>query len=299
MPGDAGNDARRIGTEWIAVMKVSKSHMSRSEKTSGANGRRLPATRKAELAAYVVDRGEVTVSQLASHFDVSPDTIRRDLDSLDHEGTLIRTHGGAVSPSGFPRPDSGMDLRLRVQADAKDTIGGLAAEMVEDNTSVMINSGTTALAMVRHLAGRRDLTIATNNLRIPGDLDPEIVRDLYVFGGSARLVSQATVGPVRLRMGIASEEVQVHADIAFIGVGAISSDGDLSTSNISEAVMMAEMIAAADRVVILADSSKFGRQLFARIAGFDEIDVIVSDKCPSASIVQKCAALGVELIFPA
>ena len=81
-------------------------------------GRRLPAGRKAELAAYVNGVGEVTVAQLAERFEVSPDTIRRDLDRLDKDGIIVRTHGGAVSLSGFPKPDSALDVRFRVQAEA-------------------------------------------------------------------------------------------------------------------------------------------------------------------------------------
>src|SRR6476659_8453265 len=72
--------------------------------------RRLPAGRKADLAAYVAEQGQVTVANLAERFDVSPDTIRRDLDALDADGVLIRTHGGAISPQAVPRPDTGVEV---------------------------------------------------------------------------------------------------------------------------------------------------------------------------------------------
>ena len=100
-----------------------------SASTDGS-ARRLPAGRKADLAAYVAEQGQVTVANLAERFDVSPDTIRRDLDALDADGVLIRTHGGAISPQAVPRPDTGVDVRLRLQTAAKDQIGALAAGLV-------------------------------------------------------------------------------------------------------------------------------------------------------------------------
>src|SRR2546427_9488709 len=106
--------------------------MSRSLATSPSSNRsaRFPASRQADLALFVSEKGQVTVTDLASRFDVSPDTIRRDLDQLDADGLLIRTHGGAVSLSAVPRADTGVDVRMRLQAHAKDRIGALAASLV-------------------------------------------------------------------------------------------------------------------------------------------------------------------------
>ncbi len=108
------------------------------------------------------------MAELSEHFDVSIDTVRRDLDQLHREGALIRTHGGAVSATDGALRDRGLDVRLRVQVEEKEKIARLAAEMVDDGAVVMLNAGTTTLAVARALRGHRDLTIATNNLRIPG-----------------------------------------------------------------------------------------------------------------------------------
>lgn len=263
-----------------------------------AGSRRLPAGRKAELAAYVAEVGEVTVAQLAERFDVSADTIRRDLDRLDADGVVIRTHGGAVSPSGFAKPDSALDLRLRLQADAKDQIGQLGASLVEDNSAIVINSGTTALALVRHLRQHRELTIATNNLRLPGEILPEVCRDLYLFGGNVRFISQAIVGPVSFRPNESDEALEVRWDLALIGVGALSVEQGMSTSNLAEAAMMTAMIRRADKVAILADSSKFGRQLFARIASLDAIDYLITEKAPTGALAEALALADVTVLTP-
>lgn len=262
----------------------------------GSGARRLPAGRKAELAAYVAEVGEVTVAQLAERFDVSADTIRRDLDRLDADGVVIRTHGGAVHPSGFAKPDSALDLRLRLQSRAKEAIGALAATLVEDNTAILINSGTTALALVRELRNHRELTIATNNLRLPAEIHPEVCRDLYMFGGTVRFVSQATVGPVSFRQP--EGELDVRCDLALIGVGALAVDQGLSTSNLAEASMMSSMIRRAERVAILADSSKFDRRLFARIADLGVADYLVTEKAPTGDLARALADGGVEVLTP-
>lgn len=261
-------------------------------------GRRLPAMRQAEIANYVSEQGDVTIGALAEKFNVSFDTVRRDLDALDEEGLLIRTHGGAVSSSSFPQPDSGLELRVRVQSAAKDVIGRISAELVEDNSSIIINSGTTALALVRHLTGHKELTIATNNLAIPGEIRPEIVRDLYVFGGRVRLISQASLGPVSFRSLLGDADLAVHADLCFIGVGAVSADSGFSTSNLAEASMMAKLMESSDKVAVMADSSKFDRYLFASVAPLAAADYLITDQEPSREFMQALRDADVQVLFP-
>lgn len=265
----------------------------------GPNGlRRLPAGRQADLAAFVSDAGEVTVSMLAERYNVSTDTIRRDLDQLDAEGILVRTHGGAMSLAALPRRDAGLNVRLTLQTAQKEEIGRLAARLVEDRSVLMINAGTTTLAVARNLRDHRQLTIATNNLLLPSEVSPEAVRDLYVFGGSVRTVSQATTGPVRFQVGPRATELDLQADLALIAVGGISAEGGCSTSNLEEATMMADMIACASRVAILADSSKFDRQLFAQVTGFARVDHLVTDRRPGGALAAALREHGVEVLAP-
>lgn len=264
----------------------------------GGAGRRLPAGRKADLAAYVSDAGQVTVAQLAERFDVSSDTIRRDLDQLDADGILIRTHGGAVSTTAVPRPDTGLDVRMRLQTAAKQQIGALAATLVEDGSSIVINAGTTALALVQHLRDHRELTVATNNLRIPAEISPLAFRDLYIFGGSVRLTAQATIGPVGLQVGPDGREVDIECDLALIAVGAVSRERGYSTSNLGEAAMMHEMMTRAARVAVLADASKFGRRLFARVADLGRADYLVTDRLPPQELLDALRENGVTVLTP-
>ncbi len=261
--------------------------------------RRLPAGRKAELSAYVFEVGQVTVAQLADRFDVSLDTIRRDLDQLDADGVLIRTHGGALSPSALPRPDTAIDVRRRVQTSAKEAIGVLAASLVQDGSSLMINGGTTALAVAHALRDHHDLTVATNNLLMPSELNPAAVRDLYLFGGMVRVGAQATVGPVVFRNAISGADVDVQVDLALVAVGAVSVTGGYSTSNLAEAAMMSDMMQRAAKVAVLVDSSKFGKMLFAQVAHVGRADYLVTDTMPPPDLVEALRQNDVELLVPA
>jgi DeoR family transcriptional regulator, fructose operon transcriptional repressor len=259
--------------------------------------RHLPAGRKAQLSAYVADTGQVTVGELAERFGVSIDTVRRDLDQLAAEGSLVRTYGGAVSLSTVTRVDRAVDQRLSVQEQEKEKIAALAAALIQDGSTIMINGGTTTLALARSLGQHRDLTVATNNLLVPGALPPTAVRDIYIFGGAVRALTLATIGPVSFRANTGAD-LDISCDLALIGVGAVAADGGYTTSNLSEAAMMQEMISRAARVAILADSSKFGRRLFAQVSNLDAADYLVTDTAPPPDLSDALEASGVEVLTP-
>ena len=260
--------------------------------------RHLPAGRKAQLAAYVAETGQVTVGELAERFGVSIDTVRRDLDQLAAEGSLVRTYGGAVSLSTVSRTtDRAVDQRLTVQEQEKEKIAALAAALVQDGSTIMINGGTTTLALARNLGQHRDLTVATNNLLVPGALPPTAVRDIYIFGGAVRALTLATIGPVSFRANTGAD-LDISCDLALVGVGAVAADAGYTTSNLAEAAMMQEMISRAARVAILADSSKFGRRLFAQVSELAAADYLITDAAPPPDLRDALASNGVELLIP-
>ena len=264
---------------------------------TGAQQRRLPAGRKAQLAAYVAEAGEVTVSALAERFGVSIDTIRRDLDQLSADGVLVRTYGGAVSQASLSPVDRAVDVRLSMQEPEKESIAALAATLVQDGSTIMINGGTTTLALARNLRNHRNLTVATNNLLVPPALPPSAVRDLYVFGGAVRPLTLASVGPVSFRVAGGSE-LDISCDLALIGVGAVSAIAGYTTSNLAEAAMMREMISRAARVAIVADSSKFGRRLFAQVSELGSADYLVTDSTPPPDLLEALLENEVQIMTP-
>lgn len=265
---------------------------------SGDRVRHLPAGRRTDLSRFVAENGQVTVAILAERYGVSIDTIRRDLDQLDADGVLVRTHGGAVSGTSRPPIDRGLDVRLRMQPEEKEAIAERASELVEDGSVIIINAGTTALAVARHLRDHRDLTIATNNLRLPAEIAPSVFRDLYVFGGSVRSITQSTTGPVTLGASPNGGEVDLHCDLALISVGAVSATSGYSTSNLGDAAMMAEMMSRSSKVAVLADSSKLGRRLFAQVSELGRADYFVTDTRPPADLEEALLAAGVQILTP-
>lgn len=260
--------------------------------------RRHPAGRKAQLIAYVTEVGQVTVGSLAERFGVSIDTIRRDLDQLDGEGLLVRTYGGAVSVAMSSRVEKAVDLRLGLQAAEKEKIGALAAQLVRDDTGIIMNGGTTMLSVARALRGHRDLTIATNNLLLPAELDPAVWRELYIFGGSVRSTTLATTGATSLRVATGGADLDIRCDLALIAVGAVSSQAGYTTNNVGEGAMMSEMMSRASRVAVLADSSKFEKQLFAQVASLDAADYFVTNSAPPKELEDAFAEAGVQVITP-
>lgn len=263
--------------------------------------RRLPAGRKAEIEMYVSRSGEVTVTQLAERFQVSVDTIRRDLDTLADLGVVTRTHGGAISnedsTEGILHQDEvRMDLRMGQREEAKARIGAAAARLVENGQSILLGSGTTALSVAANLGAHRDLIVVTNNLVAPKAVNPNSVHGVYVIGGEVRLDGQVTIGPVELN-SIAGGNRAFRCDYAFIGVGAVDMASGFTTTYPAEAQMMNEMMRLAHKVVVLADSSKLGKTQFAQVASLDEVDLLVTDEEPDLALRDALNAAQVSILL--
>lgn len=259
---------------------------------------RLPAGRKSRIATYIAEAGQVTVADLARRFGVSVDTIRRDLDQLDAEGVLIRTHGGAMSTSAIPWHDTQLDDRTRLRPHEKDTIARLAVGLVDDGSVLLINGGTTTLALASHLSERRELIIATNSLVIPTSINPESCRDVYMIGGHIRLSGRVAIGPVSFSSPNGGGQVAVQADLALLGVGAVDAEGGFSTTNLAEAMMIAQMAQQSRKVAILADSSKFNSRLFATIGPLSLADYLITDTMPPAPLLTALHEHEVNVITP-
>jgi DeoR/GlpR family transcriptional regulator of sugar metabolism len=251
----------------------------------------LPSRRRALLTAFVDEQGQATVTELADAFKVSADTVRRDLDWLAQRGAVSRTYGGAVTMSGLATTDTSFSDRSSVHREEKQRIAAAAAERIADGETVILNGGTTTLAVAHALGIRRHLTIVTNNLRVPPALPASAVRDVYLLGGSCRLTSHVTIGPVAF-----PGTEGISADVAVIGVGGVSARAGFTTTNLQEAQMMAQMIESAQRTIVVMHSSKFGRSAFAHIVRLDAIGLLITDQLPEAELREALAAAEVEIV---
>jgi DeoR/GlpR family transcriptional regulator of sugar metabolism len=259
---------------------------------------RLPAQRRADLAEFVEEHGQATVGMLVEAFDVSGDTVRRDLQYLHEQGVVVRSYGGVVRRDDLARFDPPFVSRTGANREAKAAIGALAATLVSDQQTLIVNGGTTTLALARALKGKKDLTVVTNNLHLPGNIPVGAVSELHVLGGEFRMTSFATLGPVELPDIEGGRTHAFHADLAFIGVGGVSGELGFTGGDLRESSMIRHMIERAERVVVLADSSKFGRTAFARIGELSIADGLITEKAPSAEIGAALAEAGVELLIP-
>jgi DeoR/GlpR family transcriptional regulator of sugar metabolism len=252
----------------------------------------LPAKRHLELVELVRARGQMTVNELSSHFGVSGDTVRRDLDLLASRGLLKRTHGGAVAMDNLVHQDSTFMQRMSTRIPEKRRIARAASQLISDGETLLINGGSTTRLFAAELSSRRNLTIVTNNFTVPTTLAVECVRDVYVLGGQYKGDAQVTIGPV----GFVSAG-SITVDSAVIGIGGITVQEGLTTTVLEEASVILGMINAARRTIVLADASKLGHSTFAQIAPLERIGILVTDEEPPSDLVQALKEARVELII--
>jgi DeoR/GlpR family transcriptional regulator of sugar metabolism len=250
-----------------------------------------PARRQKELIELFAVRNQLTVDELSAHFNVSDDTIRRDLQTLEERKIVLRTHGGAVSTGFLVNRETTFSMRGKVNKEAKGRIARAAAELISDGETLLINGGSTTFNFVASLGARRELTIVTNNIAIASILPPESIADLYIIGGHYRPNLLSTIGSVKLSSG------EISVDTAIMGVTGLTAEKGLSTTVLEEAAMFAEMIAAAGRTIVLADASKFNRNGFGHFAQLSEIDLLVTDEPPPSDIADALMEAQVEIII--
>ena len=248
--------------------------------------------RLTDILELARQRGRVDVESLSGHFDVTPQTIRKDLNDLCDRQLLHRVHGGAVYQSGVT--NFAYDARRMLAADSKQMIGQAAAQLIPDNSSVILNIGTTteqvALALRRH----QGLMVITNNINVASILRDAPSAEVVIAGGVVRhsdggIMGEATVDFVK----------QFKVDFAVIGASAIDRDGTILDYDFREVKVSQAIIAHARKTILVADNLKFERSAPVRIADLSMIDVFVTDMEPAKEIMDICRNSGVELIIAA
>ena len=230
--------------------------------------------------------GTVTVTDLSDRLGASAATVRRDLLKLEGDGLLTRVHGGAVvedEPAPFAEA-------AEARVPGKDAIAAWAAAMIEDGQSVILDSGTTVHRLARRLHGRR-ITVVTNNLAVYEELLPDDSVDLMLLGG---MVIRAS----RMLDGFMAEDNlrQVHADWLFMGACGVRAGGQVMDTTVAEVPARRAMIAAADKVALLADGSKFPGTGMVKICDPEELDVVVTDTPPDATTRAALEEAGVRVV---
>jgi len=245
------------------------------------------AAQRREGILRLVRSGTARVPELAAAFEVSPMTVRRDLRLLAREGKLERVYGGAISAEG-DRPFAEIAVE---RAEAKERIGAAAAGLVEEGQTVMLDVGTTAVQVARHLRGR-SLTVITTNLAAYEELLPEAGITLILPGGTVRRDYRSLVG-------VLTEDSlrQLSSDVAFISTSGVDAELSVWDTTMVEVPIKRAMMAGADRVVLLADRQKFSMGGVVRVCGAADIDQIVTEDeiPPTTNIAVEEAGIEVTI----
>jgi len=255
---------------------------------NSGRGRRKLTPRQSEIIGIARVRGSVDVDDLAEHFLVTPQTIRRDLNVLCGDHYLRRTHGGAV----FNDADVnlGYQARRHIATEAKRHIGRLAASLIPEGSSLFINIGTTNEQVAQNLKAKRELMVITNNVNVVNILLGATGIELIVAGGVVRHEDSGIVGER------ASDFLsQFRVDYAIIGASAIDEDGTLRDYDYREVLVARAIIKHAQSVILVADATKFQRSAPIRIADISSIQHFVTNNAPPESFIKACAAGNVEI----
>jgi DeoR family fructose operon transcriptional repressor len=247
----------------------------------------LPVKRHRELLRLLRVRGQLTVREVANHFKISVDTARRDLDLLARQDRLNRTYGGAVAPEK-PAPQGRKRLPRATGSLEKTRLVQLLDQLIKDGETLILNGGFTTRCCVEAL-GARNVRMVTNSLDLPFDFITGA--EICVLGGKCRPDARVTVGP----MNVSGKNI--NADSAVIAVDGIMAEEGLSTNLLEEALMASEMIAAAQRTIVVAHSSRFGKRSFARIGPIESMQVLITDKEPPPDLAHALREAHVQVMI--
>lgn len=264
-----------------------------------SDSERLPAA-PTNVVAFAPERRErvkqilkarhaVRVEDLKTELGVSTATIRRDLHEMEESGELRRVHGGAVSVEIRPI-EARFEAKAAAHAAEKQRIAERAAHMIEPDSRIYLDAGSTCLELAKLLAPRTDITIVTNSLPAIVELAGQGPR-LIVIGGELRPLSQALVGPLST---LVLDEL--YLDHAFVGTFSLSLDAGLTTTDPAEAFTKERALTRAREVVLLVDGSKLGTRSFAHAGRLDQVDVVITDADLDEEALTTFANAGVRVL---
>lgn len=239
------------------------------------------SARQRDILSYARKRGEVQVEPLAEAFEVTPQTIRRDLNQLRRLGLLQRVHGGAIAHDGVA--NLGYEARRRLAAGEKAAIGARAAELIPHDSSLFLNIGTTTEQVAKHLIHHAGLLVITNNINVVNDLLPCENIQIMTAGGVVRREDGGIVGNTTVDF-----IEQFKVDYAVIGASAIDQDGAILDYDPREVSVARAIISNARSILLVADSMKFQRSAPMRIGNISQVDYFITDQRPPQRFCAIC-----------
>lgn len=252
----------------------------------------LAIERRNEILEKLQADKRVVVSQLSQHYQVSEETIRRDLEKLENDGYAVKSYGGAVINENVTI-DLPFNVRKKRNVAGKQKIATLLHELVHDGESLMLDASSTAVFIAKELKDRKNLTIITNSIEIIMELFDAPNWNVISTGGTAKEGTFALVGPQTDRM-LAS----YHVDKAVISCKGFDQKQGITDSDELHAKNKKTMLACAGQKILAVDHTKFDHIAFAQIGDLSEIDMIITDKQPDDVWLNKLKTHNVECIYP-
>ena len=251
----------------------------------------LAIERRREILDRLRLNGKVIVSELAKDFDVTEETIRRDLERLDRDGLASKTYGGAVA-----RQNSALDLpyniRENVNVTQKQVISDQVARLIRDGERLMLDSSSTALYILRKLKDKKNLTIITNSVKILIELADKSDWTVLSTGG---ILKQ---GALSLNGSSAEKMIHsYHVDTAICYCKGLDTELGVTDSNEHDSLIKQAMFASAERKILALDSEKFDKKSFVKVCGFQDLDLIVTNEAPTDAWLRFCAEREVEILY--
>lgn len=247
----------------------------------------LPVRRKAKIKDIILEKKSVIVSELAKEFTVTEETIRRDLKTLEDEGVLIRTYGGAFIQEGVQN-EVNLTIRESAYVNSKTRIAEGATKLIRNGDSIFLDSSTTALFIAKAIMNMR-LTVMTNSLKVINLLTDSSDIRLLSVGGVYDPANMAFIGRTTLQ-----SLDQYYVDKSFISCRSLCIDNGITDSNDNNADIRKKIIERSNKTYLIADYSKFDKTSFIKICDFDSVDGIISDKALTKAWEQTLQTNNVE-----
>lgn len=231
----------------------------------------LAAERRNEILALLREEGKVVVAALSKKYDVTEETIRRDLEKIENDGFAERTYGGAIL-KGDDKEELPFLVRKRFNVEAKKHIAAVIGEMIDDGDYIMLDGSTTALFVAKQIRHKKNITVITNSIEILLELSDIKGWKILSTGGSLRAGALNLVGYQAERMVDG-----FHVDKVILSCKGVDYEKGFTDSNELDAGIKKQMLSAATTKIMAVDSGKFGKISFTKIVGFADIDVVVTD----------------------
>jgi DeoR family glycerol-3-phosphate regulon repressor len=247
--------------------------------------------RHAAILRALKGQGACRIRDLAGQLQVSGETVRRDIIEMAREGLIKRVHGGASLLDPLHEPS--FSQRMETNAAAKQAIAQLAAAEVRNGDTLMLDTGSTTAFVAHGLVNHRDLLVVTNSVDIARTLATRNGNRVFMAGGELRADDGAALGPT------ATEYIaQFHVRVAILSAGAVDAEEGLMDYDPAEAAFSRVVIAQAERTIVVADHSKFGRRGLVGVCRLEAIDLLITDQPPPPEFVDRLSAAGVTLRVP-